>query len=119
MPKYTFACKACSEQTQMYVPALVREAVCKVCSGTMDRQMPTLNGPSNVREVIDKNTGITWTDGQQDMIKDRKDEYYWTVEVPRFVNSGVYSLQTMLENEWIRVDDAGKIHINNKPPSKR
>jgi hypothetical protein len=85
----------------------------------MDRQMPSLNGPANVREVIDKNTGITWTDGQQDMVKERREEYYWTIEVPRFVSSGTYSLKTMLENQWITVDDAGKIHINNKPPNKR
>lgn len=103
----------------MYVPPKVQDVPCKSCTGTMFRQMPTLNGPANVREVIDKNTGITWTDGQQDMIKDRKDEYYWTVEVPRFVNSGIYSLETMLENQWIYVDDAGKIHTNDKPPSKR
>ena len=103
----------------MYVPSLIKEVECKTCSSTMCRQMPTLNGPANVREVVDKNTGITWTDGQQDMVKDRKDEYYWTVEVPRFVNSGTYSLETMLENQWIYVDDAGKIHTNNKPPSKR
>jgi hypothetical protein len=119
MPKYTFLCSSCSSEVQMYVPPLVKEVPCKACQGSMNRQMPTLNGPSNVREVVDKNTGITWTDGQQEMIKDRKDEYYWTIEVPRFVNSGTYSLETMLENQWITVDDAGKIHINNKPPNKR
>jgi len=85
----------------------------------MHKQFPTLNGPANVREVIDKHTGITWIDDQQQMVKDRKDNYYWSVEVPRFVASGVYSLETMLENSWIRVDDAGKIHVNNVPPNKR
>ena len=118
MPKYSFSCPTCSAATQLYVPLLVKQIPCNACSGTMDRQMPTLNGPANVREVMDKNTGITHIDGQQEMIKDRKDEYYWTVEVPRFVNSGTYSLETMLENQWITVDDAGKIHVN-KPPNKR
>jgi predicted nucleic acid-binding Zn ribbon protein len=119
MPKYSFLCPNCASEVQMYVPHLVKEVECKTCQGTMNRQMPTLNGPANVREVVDKNTGITWTDDQQQMIKDRKDEYYWTVEVPRFVASGTYSLETMLENQWIYVDDSGKIHVNDKPPSKR
>jgi DNA replicative helicase MCM subunit Mcm2 (Cdc46/Mcm family) len=119
MAKYTFQCQKCETSIQMYVPPLVKEVPCKTCQGTMDRQMPSLNGPANVREVVDKNTGITWTDNQQQMIQDRKSEYYWTVEVPRFVASGTYSLETMLENDWIFVDDAGKIHTNNKPPSKR
>ena len=119
MPKYSFSCSSCSNSSQMYVPTLVRNIECKKCNGIMHRQMPTLNGPANVREIVDKNTGITWGDDQKQMIQDRKDEYYWTVEVPRFVASGVYSLETMLENMWIQVDDAGKIHINNKPPNKR
>jgi len=119
MPKYSFICSSCSNTIQTYVSSLVRRIPCKNCEGTMDRQLPTLNGPANVREVVDKNTGITWIDEQQQMVKDRKDEYYWTVEVPRFVASGTYSLETMLENQWIYVDDAGKIHTNNKPPSKR
>jgi len=119
MPKYSFKCRQCESLIQMYVSRLTETVACKSCQDTMDRQLPTLNGPSNVREVIDKNTGITWTDGQQDMIKDRKSQYYWSVEVPRFVNSGTYSLETMLENQWIYVDDAGKIHTNTKPPDKR
>ena len=118
MPKYSFACPSCGTTIQMYVPASVITTACQACSNPTTRQMPILNGPANVREVVDKNTGITWTDGQQEMVKDRKENYYWTVEVPRFVNSGIYSLETMLENEWIYVDDSGKIHIN-KPPDKR
>jgi len=118
MPKYTFQCQKCELSAQIYVPPLVKDIPCKTCQGTMDRQMPTLNGPANVREVVNKNTGTTWTDGQQEMVQDRKENYYWTVEVPRLVNSGIYSLETMLENQWIYVDDAGKIHVN-KPPDKR
>ena len=119
MPKYSFQCPSCGAETQMYVPPLVKQVECKTCSSTMDRQMPSLNGPANVREVIDKHTGITWTDGQQDMVKERREEYYWTIEVPKFVSSGTYSLETMLENGWIWVDDADKIHIHDKPPHRR
>lgn len=119
MPKYTFRCPSCGSDRQMYVPRLVEEVECKDCNGTMKRQMPTLNGPANVREVVDKYTGITHVDGQPDMVKERREDYYWSVEVPRLVNSGTYSVETMIENGWIQVDDAGKIHVNDKPPSKR
>jgi transcription elongation factor Elf1 len=119
MAKYTFVCSNCGTSKQMYVPHLVEQVECSACSNKMNRQMPTLNGPANVREVVDKYTGVTHTDGQLDLIKERREDYYWSVEVPRFVNSGTYSLETMLENDWIFVDDAGKIHINDKPPSKR
>jgi len=119
MPKYQFKCKSCDITTSIYTPPLVKEITCPACEGSMPRQLPTLNGPANVKEVVDKNTGITWTENQQDLIQDRKAEYYWTVEVPRMVESGTYSLETMLENSWIYVDDAGKIHVNNMPPDRR
>jgi transcription elongation factor Elf1 len=119
MPKYSFKCSSCGSDKQMYIPPLVKEVECKTCNGTMERQMPTLNGPSSVHEVVDKYTGITHIDDQPAIVQERKEEYYWSVEVPRLVNSGTYSLETMLENQWIWVDDSGKIHVNNKPPQKR
>jgi hypothetical protein len=85
----------------------------------MARNHPTLNGPSNVTEVVDKYTGIKQRTDQSLDIKQRKDEYYWTVEVPRLVNSGTYSVETMLENGWIIIDDNHQIKIQNKPPHKR
>ena len=118
MPKYTFKCEH-GHEIQTHVSSSVKSLPCKICNLEMNRLMPTLNGPANVRELIDKYTGITHIDGQLDLIKERRDDYYWAVEVPRFVNSGTYSIETMLENEWITVDDAGKIHINNKPLAKR
>lgn len=119
MPKYTFKCDS-GHVTQKITSSSVTQFPCtnELCSAVMIRQMPNILTP-NVTEVIDKYTGITHIDGQKDLILERKDEYYWTVEVPRMVNSGTYSLETMLENSWIWVDDKGKIHTNDKPPSKR
>lgn len=119
MAKYTFVCPDCNSSEQKYVPQLVKDVVCTTCGKTAFRQMPTLNGPSNVTEVIDKYTGVAHRKDQKQEVQERRAEYYWTVEVPRFVQSGVYTLETMLENGWVWVDDNLKIHAHNKPPHKR
>lgn len=85
----------------------------------MKRQMPKLGGQSQVNETVDEYTGITWKDGQRDAIKERKDKYYWEVEVPRMVNSGTYSIETMLEMGWVYFNDKDEMCVNNKPPSER
>jgi hypothetical protein len=119
MPKYTFVCSECGASDQRYVPKLVKEIECSICSKLAIRQLPTLNGPSSVTEVIDKYTGITHRRDQKEEVTARKEEYFWTVEVPRFVASGTYSLETMLENGWVWVDDNLQVHIHNKPPHRR
>lgn len=120
MPKYVFKCD--SEHTiSKYVPIKCSTIPCEEdsCSKTMHRQMPVLNGPSNVTEVINKYTGITHTQDHKEKIDARKAEYYWTVEVPRFVASGIYTLETMLENGWVWVDDNLHVHTQIVPPHRR
>lgn len=85
----------------------------------MIRQLPTLNGPSKVTEVIDKYTGTTWMKDQREEIKSRHDHYYWSVEVPRMVQSGTYSVETMLDNKWIWIDDNNQIRVHTKSPENR
>lgn len=119
MPKYTFLCSSCGTSEQKYVPRLVMDIPCPICNRTALRQMPELNGPSSVTEVIDKYTGITHRRDQKEEVKERQEEYYWTVEVPRFVASGVYSIDTMLENGWIWIDDNNTINIYKVPPHRR
>lgn len=119
MAKYTFKCKTCGWSGQKFASAISISTTCEKCSGVADRQLPTLNGPANVTEVVDKYTGLAIRPDQKEQVKSRRDEYYWTVEVPRMVASGIYSVETMLENEWIYLDDDGKVHIQSKPPHKR
>jgi hypothetical protein len=120
MPKYRFICDECGKEVYKFVKASRTEMRCLLsCDGTMKRALPTLNGPADVTEVVDKYTGTTWRQDQKDILKERRDEYYWTVEVPRFVNSGTYSVETMLENGWIYFDDKKQMQINNRPPHKR
>lgn len=85
----------------------------------MVRLMPTLAGKAQVNETVDKYAGRVWQDDQRESIKERKDKHYWEVEVPRMVNSGTYSLETMLEMGWVYLNDKGEICVNNKPPSRR
>ena len=121
MAKYTFKCDTCKQSTQVYTSPSVTDLPCRndQCDGRMGRQLPTLNGPSDTTEVVDKLTGKAVRPDLKEIVQSRRDEYFWTVEIPRMVNSGKYGLQTMLENGWIWVDDNDKIHIHDKPPHRR
>jgi hypothetical protein len=120
MPKYTFKCPD-GHTTQLMISSDIKTFPCteNLCFETMTRQLPVLNGPSNVTEIINKTTGVAWRPDQKEEVKQRREEYYWTVEVPRLVASGTYALDTMLENGWIWVDDNKQIHVNTKPPAQR
>lgn len=120
MPKYTFKCSL-GHTVQKYTSSKTTGFPCEegYCSAVMVRQMPTLNGPADVTETVDKYMGVTWRPDQKEQVKQRRDEFYWTVEVPRMVASGTYTVETMLENGWITLDDHGHVQVNNKPPSKR
>ena len=78
--------------------------------------MPKLDGPVEVRETVDTYTGATWNQNHQELIKERREQHYWEVEVPRLVEK--YSLETCLENGWLTYNEKGDLVIN-KPPSKR
>jgi hypothetical protein len=85
----------------------------------MKRDMPILNGPADKKEVVDSLTNTRWGDDHRKIIQARKEKYYWSVEVPRMVNSGTYSVQTMFEKGWIWIDDNNEMHIHTKPPKER
>jgi hypothetical protein len=118
MPKYSFKCDACERVVKRYVKSTVLEAECE-CGAVMRRLLPNLNGASEVTETVNPTTGMRWKQDQQEMIKERRDDYFWKVEVPRLVNSGTYSMETILERGWIYFDDARRMHIYTKPPQKR
>jgi len=118
MPRYRFKCTCCNKMEPRRVKVGTKTINCE-CGGEMVWQMPTLNGASEVLETVDKDSGIQWrTDHREDLEK-RKAEYFWSVEVPRMVDSGTYGLETMLENSWVIVNEKGQIEVQNKPPHKR
>lgn len=118
MPKYTFKCSKCDKSKQTITSVSVKEIDCD-CGAKMSRKLPTLKSLTEVNEVIDNLTGTKWKPDQKQKYKERQAEYYWSVEVPRFVQSGTYSLETMLENGWVYLDDNGRICMHTKPPHKR
>lgn len=116
MPKYTFTCPECGTEIQKYVPSTIEEIACESCKAMAKRQLPALKGAVEVRELVDPYTNVSWDQNQKDLVKERREDYYWTVEVPRLVEK--YSLETCLENKWLIYNEKGDLVIN-KPPSKR
>ena len=117
MPKYTFKCRKCKAEKQLFTSVKRVVSLCE-CGDQMDRQMPSLSGPAQVRETVDKLLGKTWIDDQVNILKARSDDYFWAVEVPRLVQSGTYGMDTMLENDWVYYDDKEQLQTRTKPPSK-
>ncbi len=116
MPKYRFKCPACNQEREKYVSPHIQEVPCHHCEGQlMFRQLPS-SGSQAVNEVVDDFTGVRRDQNHDDLKKERKEQYYWDVEVPRLVQT--YSIETCLEQKWLVYNDKGELVIN-KPPSKR
>lgn len=115
MAKYIFQCSVCEERGHRYVTSKTIEQTCPKCSGVMNRELPTTNS-TEVRETIDTYTNKRWSKDHTAIMKDRRDNHYWDVEVPRLIET--HSVQTSLEQGWLVYNDKGELVIN-KPPSKR
>ena len=118
MPAYTFKCPSCGTVSQKMTSPKIKTSICS-CGAETVRQLPVLAGRADTEEIINKYTGMKWRDDQRDQVKERNDKYYWEIEVARFVNSGTYHVETMLENGWIILEDDGSVTIQDKPPSSR
>ena len=120
MPKYTFKCELCNTEKQYFCNE-TQAIKCPICSNArfdhyMKRQLPVLAG-QEVTEIVNTLTNTKWKQDQQEILKERKEDYYWSVEVPRLVQK--YSLKECLEQGWVWIDDNNKMHIYTKPPGKR
>jgi hypothetical protein len=115
MPKFKFVCQNCGDAVLRYVNASTESIQCVSCNKEMKRQIPT-TGSQAVKEVIDPYTGVTHLQDQQELLKERKEDHYWNVEVPRLIQT--YSIETCLEQKWLVFNDKGELVIN-KPPKKR
>jgi predicted RNA-binding Zn-ribbon protein involved in translation (DUF1610 family) len=116
MPKYNFSCKSCSTKVHKYVPATIETTTCPQCGEVMNRDLPNTNSQTEVRELVDPYTNITWGKDHEAIMKKRREDHYWKVEVPRLVEK--YSVQTCIEQGWLVYNDKGELVIN-KPPSER
>ena len=115
MPKYNFTCTKCSTKKHKYVPSTMETITCE-CGEVMTRDLPHIEGQTEVKEIVDPYTNRKWGKDHQAVMKDRKETHYWEVEVPRLVEK--YSIETCLEQGWLKYNDKGELVIN-KPPSKR
>ena len=116
MPKYTFKCQ-CGWSDQRIENKKTKHVDCPTCGSIADRAVPFLSGPVEVRETVN-DLGKTWRKDQDELINDRKQTHYWKHVVPELVNSGVYSMETMLERGWVYYDDKGQLHTRTTPPGK-
>lgn len=116
MPKYNFTCTKCETKLHKYVSTNVETLPCSVCGEMMNRDLPNTNSATEVREIVDPYTNRKWGKDHEAVMKKRKEDHYWEVEVPRLVEK--YSVETCLEQGWLVYNDKGELVIN-KPPSKR
>jgi transcription elongation factor Elf1 len=116
MPKYNFTCNSCQAKTHKYVPTTVETITCVTCGEVMKRELPNTNSPTEVKEIVDPLRNIKWGKDHEAVMKNRKDTHYWEVEVPRLINT--HSVETSLEQGWLKYNDKGELVIN-KPPAKR
>jgi hypothetical protein len=117
MPKYTFECKACKVKTQKYTSVSVKDIVCPECFAMAERILPNISG-AKTTETVDKLFNKKHVADQSNIMKERKLDYYWEVEVPKMVNSGTYSIETMLEQNWVFYNERGELVTRTKPPEK-
>jgi ssDNA-binding Zn-finger/Zn-ribbon topoisomerase 1 len=116
MPKYTFICNKCGKQIQKYLSSSQRFNQCD-CGETVERSMPNISG-TKTTETVDKLLNRKHIDGQIGALKERKLDYYWEVEVPKMVDSGIYSIETMLEQGWVYYNEKGELTARTKPIQK-
>lgn len=117
MPKYTFQCSSCNVRTQKYTNQSVKDIVCPECFAMAERLLPAISG-AKTNETVDKLFNRKHVSDQKNIIKERKLDYYWEVEVPNLVNSGVYSIETMLEQGWVFYNEKNELVTRTKPPEK-
>ena len=68
---------------------------CK-CGSDMNRQLPKLLGLKTT-ETVDKFSNRKFVADHKEILNTRKQDHYWSVDVPKMVNSGIYALDTMLD----------------------
>jgi hypothetical protein len=116
MPKYTFACESCGKILQKYASIDTSDISCE-CGQGMQRKMPSISGMKST-EVVDKLLNKKHFIDQDNSMKERKLQYYWEIEVPKMVNSGTYSLETMIEQGWVYYNEKQELVTRTAPPQK-
>ncbi len=115
MAKYAFNCK-CGRSKSLYT-SFDAKLKCE-CGRDVSASLPTIGNPT-VTEKVDKASNTHWMKDQKEVLLERSEAYFWSVEVPRFVESGIYSMETMMQKGWVYKDAKGNLQTRTKPPNHK
>jgi len=116
MAKYRFQCEKCSAIFERYVSVKTETLPCKECGAQAKCLFPNI-GSKKVTETVDPFLGVRQEEDHKKKLEDRRTDFFWEVEVPRFVQSGTYSMETMLAEGWLVYNEKGELVIG-KPKKK-
>lgn len=116
MAKYRFQCEKCSYVFERYTSTSVEVLSCKECGADAKRLFPNI-GCKKVTETVDPYLNVRHEEDHKKQLQDRRSQYFWQVEVPRMVQSGIYSTETMLAEGWLVYNEKGELVIG-KPQKK-
>lgn len=116
MAKYRFQCEQCSAVSERYASVQTEALPCKECGANAKRLFPNI-GSQKVTETVDPFLNIRYEEDQRKQLENRRIEHFWEVEVPRFVQSGIYSMETMLAEGWLVYNEKNELVIG-KPKKK-
>lgn len=117
MAKYRFQCEKCSTIVERYTSVKTEVLSCNSCGENTKRLFPNI-GSKKVTEVVDSFLNIRHEEDNKKQLENRRSEHYWGVEVPRFVESGIYSTETMLAEGWLVYNEKGELVIGKGPKGK-
>lgn len=118
MAKYRFRCEECLAVIERYASTSMEVLPCKDCGASATRLFPNI-GSKKVTELVDTFLGIHQEDDQRKQLENRRSEHFWQTEVPRFVQSGIYSTETMLAEGWVVYNERGEMVVAKGPPQKK
>lgn len=115
MAKNRYICNQCSSEEFKY--RNIDSYICS-CGGNFLKQLPRLADHVQVNETVDKYRNVKHKQDQGTILEDRRLEHFWSKTVPEMVQSGVYSMETMLENGWVYYSEKGELVTRTSPPQK-
>lgn len=117
MAKYRYQCEQCNTVIELYASKDV-EVVKHECGGWAKRLFPNI-GSKKVTETVDPFLGVRQEEDQKKKLESRRSEYFWQQEVPRLVQSGIYSTETMLAEGWVVYNEKGEMVVAKGPSPKK
>lgn len=114
MAKYRYQCEKCLVVFERYTSVSTEVLPCKECNADARRLFPNL-GSKKVTETVDSFLNIHHEDDNRKQLEDRRIEHFWSVEVPRLVQT--YSTQTCLEEGWLVYNEKKEL-VMGKPQKK-